>query len=94
MADLPTIAKAKMTSLALGRWLGIAPELDIQQDHVRLFWYSDQLKTVQDNFYNSMQEKDKKLRVDIMPVLMPALIKKYGLYGFGALVSAFLLGRN
>ena len=83
-----------MTALALGRWLGVAPELDIQPDHVRLFWYPEQLKIVQGNFYNSMQEKDKKLRVDIMPALMPALIKKYGRYGFGALVSAFLLGRN
>jgi hypothetical protein len=94
MADIRTIAKAKVTALALGKWLGIDPELDIQQDHVRLFWYPKDLKTVQNSFYNSMQEKDKKLRVDIMPVLMPALIKKYGIYGFGALVSAFLLGRN
>lgn len=94
MADIRDIAKAKLTAMALGKWLGVDPELDIQQDHVRIYWPVEKLAIAQDGFSSAMQQKDKNIRVDLVPVLMPVLTKKYGIYAAGALLSAFLLGRN
>lgn len=77
-ADIETIAKATATAAAMERILGVKPELDIRDDHVRLFYYPSDLEKAQNSFRVMIDRKEPgPVRIDYLPIVLPVLVKKY-----------------
>ena len=94
MASIETISKAKLYSMGLQRFFNAKPSLDIQQDHVRVFFPDNELTKAQNQFSAIMTAEPSDVRIDMGNALMPGLIKKYGMYLVGFLIGGVLLGRQ
>lgn len=94
MADLQTIATAKATQAAFKRVLGVKPSLDIQADHVRIYYPADRLKEAQAAFSNMMEKPPGKIRTELAPVVTPYYIKKGAPIAIGLGLTGFFLGRQ
>ncbi len=93
MADLITIGKAKLTAKGLERLLGVKPSLDIQEDHVRVYYVGSDLVRAQKRFKDITTKGPSDVRVSFLPVITPALIKQYAPWLVGGVVAAFVLGK-
>lgn len=95
MASIQSIAKAKTTGLILKNLLGIEPEYQYFNDYVRLYYSKENLPKVQDRInqiaVNSSKPGD--VRIDFVPIVAPAAIKKIAPYAIGAIVAGYLLGK-
>jgi len=91
MASISQIAKARAVALGIGKSVGIEPDLDIREDHVRLY-YSEGKKQEASRlwalFLNSTDKGD--VRIDFGGELAPGLIQKFWMYALagGAVVYA------
>lgn len=90
MAAIETIARAGLYKRGLHKLLKSEPELDIQVDHVRIYWPSDRLKPAQNEFSYLMEPTD--IRIDLMPVIKPYLVKKYGFLVITLFIAGVLAG--
>lgn len=90
MAAIETIARAGLYKGGLRKLLKSEPELDIQVDHVRIYWPPDSLQAAQNEFTSLMEPTD--IRIDLMPVMTPYLIKKYGFVVITLFVAGVLAG--
>lgn len=94
MADLVLIGKAKTASLAMERITGVAPDMDIQSDYIRLYYPKNKIAAVQRYFERALNSKDKSdLRIEYLPAITPALIKKFWLYPALIAGLSFMIGR-
>ncbi len=93
MAELKVIANAKIQSYAIEKIFGERPELDIQEDYVRLYYPADKLPKVQKKFELIMKSPPGPVRYDLQPILNPYMIKKLGLPIVGVFAVAYLIGR-
>lgn len=95
MASIQTIGKARATGLILKNLLGIEPEYQYFDDYVRLYYTKDNLPKVQDRInqiaINSSKPGD--VRIDFVPIVAPAAIKKVAPYAIGAIVAGYILGK-
>lgn len=95
MATVQTIAKAKATGLILKNLLGIEPEYDYQENHVRLFYSGNNLNKVHEkiNQIATTSKKPSDVRIDFVPLIAPIGIKKALPYALGAVAIGYLLGK-
>lgn len=93
MASIQAIAKGKAYQYGLEKTFGVRPKLNILQDHVRLSWEGANLKTAQNNFSTMLDQPPGEVRIDIAPVLYPALIKKYGVYALGMFLGGIAVSK-
>jgi hypothetical protein len=95
MASIAQIAKARAVAIGIERGIGIAPDLDIRDDHVRLY-YSEGKKEEASRlwgiFLNSADTGD--VRIDFSPELVPGLIKKYWLYSLMASALVYAVSKK
>lgn len=92
-ANLETIGKAKLYAMALNRFLGVMPSLDIQDKYVRVFYPPDKLARAQAGFKVAMEQPPGKVRGDIAPIVTPYFVKKYAPAIAGSLVLGFIAGK-
>lgn len=86
MADIKTVARAKVIALAIGKIVGVEPDLDMQETKVRLYYGAAKKEAAAvawTRFINSAAESD--IQVDIAGQLLPGITQKYWQYGAGAL---------
>lgn len=94
MASINNVARAKAVSLAIGKIVGIEPDLDIQEKKVRLYYgpqKSEAAAAAWANFINSSDESD--IQVDIAGQVLPGITQKYWMYGLGALGAIYALSK-
>ncbi len=93
MADPLTILKAKATGRAMSEWLDVEPDLDIQDDYVRIYYPPSKLKSAQKKFSNNMNVPGR-VRVDLVPVMSPYIIERYGMWALAALFGLYMLAKK
>lgn len=93
MADLPTIAEAKIQAFGISQFFGVMPDMDIQEDYVRLYYTPDKLEVAQANFNKMMASPPGPIRYNFQPVAVPYTIKNFGLAILGLFVFGFFVGR-
>ncbi len=93
-ADLQTIGKAKIYQMGMKRIFGVDPELDIQDDYVRVFYGPKELPIARAQFKRSMERKPGAVRGDIAPIVTPYFVKKYIPYLAGALILGYVAGKT
>ncbi len=95
MASLQTIAKAKTTGLILKNLLGVEPDYQYFDNYVRLYYSKENLPKVQERInqiaINSSKPSDVK--IDFLPIVAPAAVKKVLPYALGAVALGFVLGK-
>lgn len=94
MADIKTIATAKITQRAFKAILGIEPSLDVREDHVRIYYPPDRLRAAQEAFKIMMEKPPGKIRTDIAPIITPYFLKKGIPFLLGIGATGYLLGRQ
>lgn len=92
MASVQAIAKAKLYQAGLSRLIGHKPELDIQKDHVRVYYAPDKLKAAQSAYKRLVEAPPGEVRVDIKSVIQPYYVKKLVPLLAGSIFAGFLLG--
>jgi hypothetical protein len=95
MATVQTIAKAKATGLILKNLFGIEPEYDYQENHVRLYYTGNNLNQVREKIDQiaTTSTKPSDVRIDFIPMVAPAGIKKALPYALGAVAIGYILGK-
>ncbi len=93
MADIATIAEAKIQAFGVKQFFGVMPDMDIQETYVRLYYTPDKLEQVQRNFSKIMSAAPGPIRYNFQPVVVPYTIKTFGLAIFGLFVFGFFVGR-
>ena len=95
MATVQTIAKAKATGLIHKNLLGIEPEYDYQDDHVKLHYTGSNLNQVREkiNQIATTSKKPGDVRIDFIPMIAPVGIKKALPYALGAVALGYILGK-
>ena len=89
-AEVMDIARAKLIQQGLRRLFDSEPEMDIQENRIRLFWRGEALRNAQRKMVDSDKNKDV-VKVELGPVLRPYLIKKYGLAVLGLIALGYVL---
>lgn len=89
-AEVLDIARAKLIQQGLKRMFDSEPEMDIQENRIRLFWTGERLRRAQLKMIDSDQNQDV-VKVELGPVLRPYLIKKYGLAVLGLIALGYVL---
>lgn len=93
-ADILDIAEAKLHAVGIGKFFDVDPDLDIQDDYVRIFYTPEKAKHASNRFNDMMTSTPGPIRYDLGNVVTPYALKKYGLpIGIGLFV-AFLVGRS
>jgi hypothetical protein len=93
MADLITIAEAKIYSLSLQKITGIQPDMEIKTNGIRIYYTPDKLIKVQKILEMKMNEKSK-ITIDFLPMFLPILIKKSIVPLMAILGTGFLIGKK
>lgn len=93
MADLETIAKAKVYGVALKQFFGQEPSYDYQADHVRIYYQPDRLKRVQERIKELAAAGPSDIRVDWLPMVTPEIIRVGWPYVLGVLGVGFVVGK-
>lgn len=93
MASIKVIAEAKIQAMGIKTLFGVAPELDIQDDYVRLYYPPDKIQLAQDKFKVIMASPPGPIRYDFNGVAVPWGIKNFGLGILGLAVFGFFIGR-
>lgn len=95
MATVQSIAKAKTTGLILKNLLGVEPEYQYYDDHVRLWYPKEALPTVHERINNIAvnSSKPSDVRIDFVPMIAPIGIKKVLPYALGAVAIGYVLGK-
>jgi len=95
MATIQNIAKAKTTGLILKNLLGVEPEYQYYNDHVRLWYPKESLPAVHEkiNTIAVNSEKPSDVRIDLVPMFAPIGIKKVLPYALGAVAVGYVLGK-
>lgn len=95
MATVQSIAKAKTTGLILKNLLGIEPEYQYYDDHVRLSYPKEALPQIHEkiNTIAVNSSKPSDVRIDFIPMVAPIGIKKALPYAIGAVALGYVLGK-
>ncbi len=89
-AEVYDIARAKLMQQGLKRLFNSEPEIDIQENRIRLYWTGEGLRTAQLKMMDSPKHPDV-VKVELGPVLRPYLIKKYGMVALGLIALGYVL---
>ena len=89
-AEVYDIARAKLMQQGLKRLFGSEPDMDIQENRIRLYWTGEGLRTAQSKMIDSPKNPDV-VKVELGPVLRPYLIKKYGMVAIGLIALGYAL---
>ena len=92
-ADIVDIAQAGIIKAGIAKIFNAEPKLDIQDDHVRIFFDGEELTKAQNTILNLSKKKPGGIRVDFAPVLKPYVIKKYLPIAAGLFALGWLLGK-
>lgn len=77
-ADIETIAKAKTYSVAMHRFFGVKPTMDIRDRYVRLFYTGDALKEAQQAYYTMLLPgEESDVKIDYLPIVLNPTAKRY-----------------
>jgi len=93
-ADIITIGKAKALQRAFKRIFGVAPEMDIQDTFVRLYYPADKLKIAQRRFSDLVSKEPSDVRVNFLPITTPFLVKRYAPYAIALFIVGLVAGRS
>lgn len=94
MASIQTIAKARAIAAGIGKATGIEPDLDIRDDHVRLYYSENKKESAAKEwaaFINSTDTGD--VRVDFQAELMPGIFQKYWMYALAGTVLVYAISK-
>lgn len=92
--SLITEAQAIATSEALNRFLNAEPTMQTLPDgRIRIYYKGQELAIARKNFANMMDGAPGPIQYDLMDVVQPWALKKYGGYVLGAALLVFLLGK-
>lgn len=94
MASITQIAKARAVAIGIGKSVGIDPDLDIREDHVRLY-YSDGKKAEASRlwsvFLNSVDTGD--VRIDFGAEIAPGIVQKYWMYALAGSALVYVISK-
>ncbi len=93
-ADLKTIAQARARSFVIEQYFGVKPDMDIQDEYVRIYFTPDKLQRAQENFKGEMQKPPGKVRSDMGQVFIPWAVEKFALPLFGLFALGLLIGKQ
>ena len=93
MANIITIAQAKVYALSLERITGVKPEMQIGENVIRIFYTPDKLIKVQKVLEMKMTQKSD-IQIDFIPMFLPILIKRFSLPLVSILAAGFLIGKK
>lgn len=92
--SLITEAQAIATSEALNRFLGADPSMQTTPDgRIRIYYQGQELVKARNNFAKMMNGAPGPISYDLMDVVQPWAIKKYGGYVLGAALLVYLIGK-
>ncbi len=94
MADIISAARALAIRKGVRKLTGAEPEVELKDDHVRIYFAPDELRIAQEWFKTNMNKEPGEVRMEVGPVVTPYFLKKLVPYAIGALAISFLLGRN
>jgi len=76
--DIETVARAKTYSVAMNRFFGVTPIMDVQEKYVRLFYKGDDLKKAQIAYAKMIEPgSESDIKIDYMPIFMNPTLKRY-----------------
>jgi hypothetical protein len=101
MAEYGLTLKREATALAWGAFIGNAtgesPIVNRFDDAITIDWKPGQAKKMRDYLTSAMDKEptpnDLNVNVNLAPVLVPILIKKYWIYVLGFGTAAYVIGR-
>ncbi len=93
-ADIISSARALALRKGIRKLTGAEPEIDLQADHVRIYFAPDELRVAQAWFKKNMNKEPGKIRMEVGPVVTPYFIKRLVPYAIGALALAYYLGKE
>lgn len=93
MASIASIGKAQLVGAALQKITGQEPSYIYNDDHVRVYFEPDRLKSVQKQLAEMATSGPGDVRIDWLPIITPIAIKKAAPYAIGILVAGYLLGK-
>lgn len=95
MSDLITIGKAESIKLLCNRLFGFVPTVTYYDDHAEIFFDLSQQIIVRNYLEKLMNDKiPSDLRINIFPILLPLVIKKFFPYGLGIGAIGFFIGKK
>jgi hypothetical protein len=86
-------AKAQALAFAIQLVTGQPPIIDRQADYTEISFTPEQAEKLQDVLSAWQSQEPGEVRINIKPVVLPYVIKKYGLYLAAAVLGGVLLGR-
>lgn len=93
-ADLLDIAEAKLHAVGIGKFFDVDPDLDIQDDYIRIYYTPEKARIASNRFNTMMSSKPGPIRYDLSNAITPYALRQYGLPIGVALLVAFLIGRS
>ena len=94
MANIISSARALAIRKGIRKLTGAEPEMDLQEDHVRIYFAPDELRVAQAWFKKNMNKDPGPIRMEVGPVVTPYFLKRYLPYALGALAFAWYLGKQ
>ena len=86
---------AQGIAFAIAAGTGETPTVVYTDDSAEISFSPDQAKRLSDRLLNELNStKSSPVRVNVAPVILPAVLKKYGIYFVGAVALIYLLGRK
>lgn len=93
MANIMTIAEAKVYALSLEKLTGVKPDMQIGEKTIRIYYTPEKLIQVQKVLEIKMQQKSD-IQIDFIPMFLPILIKRFSLPLVSILAAGFLIGKK
>jgi hypothetical protein len=95
MADIATNIEAQGLALAIKTATGEEPVVDFAADgSAQLYFTEDAAKRLSNRLYDSFGKPPGKIKVNMAPVVLPAVIRKYGIYVAIAVLAVYFAGRQ
>lgn len=95
MANLVTSAKVEGVSLALAQILGSTPNTQLYDSYGKISFTPEQTTKLQNMIDSAMVNKgDDDVQIDLIPVVLPILLKKIVPVALGVLIVGYILGRR
>ena len=86
---------SQILSAAITAATGETPTISTYPDYAELTFTQDQASRLSDKLLQQLNDNSPSpIRVNIAPVVLPAIVKKYGLYVAGAIILIYFLGRK
>ncbi len=94
MSIFKTEGQAILASEAMRKFLGAQPSIETMQDgRLKIYYKEPELSIARNNFAKMMDGAPGPISYDLIQVVQPWAIKKFGGYVIGAALIVYLMGK-